>query len=66
MNENKPRVGIDFWRAIKVLFFVLALIVAYLFALNGRYYPIDDGQIDEYFDKWTKTIMVIERIKEIK
>lgn len=36
---------------IKVLFFVFALIVAYLLALNGRYNHIG-GYL--YFDKWTK------------
>lgn len=29
---------------IKVLFFMFALIVAYLFALNGRYIKIEDDK----------------------
>lgn len=48
---------------IKVLFFVFALIVAFLFALNGRYMQVSD---DEFFDKWTKTIIAIEKYEIIK
>ncbi len=48
---------------IKVLFFMFALIVAYLFALNGRYIKIED---DKFFDKWTKTLIIIDRYEEIE
>lgn len=43
--------------AIKTLFAVLILILAYLFALK------DDGY---YFDKWTKSIVKISRYKTIE
>lgn len=42
---------------------VLALIVAYLFALNGRYVKLDD---DYYFDKWTKTMLEIQRVEQVE
>lgn len=48
-------------QTIKVLFIILALIVAFLFALNGRYAMIDE---DYYFDKWKKEVReVYELIK---
>lgn len=50
-------------QTIKVLFFVFALIVAFLFALNGRYMQVSD---DEFSDKWTKTIIAIEKYEIIK
>lgn len=63
MTSNKPdRRNIFVWM-IKVSFLVLALIVAYLFALNGRYTHIGG---DEFFDKWTKTILVIDKFNEIR
>ncbi len=62
MTSNKPHRAIVISKTIKVLFLVFALIVAYLFALNGRYVKQD---ADEYFDKWTKTIIVIDRYKTI-
>lgn len=36
---------------------VILLVLAYLFALNNRYYVKDAGV---YFDKWTKTMYVLE------
>lgn len=47
-------------QTIKVLFFAFALIVAYLFALNGRYNHIG-GYL--YFDKWTKEAREYEVIE---
>lgn len=61
--SNKPRRAIIISRTIKVSFLVFALIIAYLFALNGRYIKQDT---DEYFDKWTKTIIMIDRYKTIE
>lgn len=49
---------------IKILLIVLILIIAYLFALNGRYIQGDDEFI--YFDKWTKSILEITRYKTIE
>lgn len=63
MNQNKPFLDTKIFETIKVLFLIFALIAAYLFALNGRYDRIDD---ECYFDKWTKTILEIQRYKEIK
>ncbi len=60
-TDRKTRI---IW-SIKALFLMLALIVAYLFALNGRYAPIDEDY-DLYFDKWTKTILEIERYDTVK
>ena len=48
---------------IKVFFFALALIVAYLFALNGRYIYLGH---EDFFDKWTKTIIFTDRIEVVK
>lgn len=41
----------DMKKWIKVLLVVLTLIVAFLFALNGRYTKINGSY---YFDKWTQ------------
>lgn len=42
---------------------MFALIVAFLFAQNGRYMMIDD---EYYFDKWTKTMLEIKRYEIIE
>ena len=48
-------------QTIKVLFLILVLILAFLFALNGRYMMIDD---DYYLDKWKKEVRsIFELIK---
>lgn len=54
MGSNKPFSQLLITQTIKVLFFAFALIVAYLFALNGRFIKDDEGY---YFDKWTQTIV---------
>lgn len=59
MSQDNPHTRISASQTIKVLFFVLALIVAFLFALNGRYMMIDD---DYYFDKWKKEVRSVESI----
>lgn len=46
--------------AIKVLLLIFALIIAFLFALNGRYSHVG-GLL--YFDKWTKEIKKYEIIE---
>lgn len=48
---------------VKGIFLVLVLIIAYLFALNGRYIQVDD---DYYFDKWTKSMLEITRYKTVE
>lgn len=63
MNPNKRFTRTQITQTIKVLFFMFALIVAYLFALNGRYIKIED---DKFFDKWTKTILYIGIYEKIK
>lgn len=60
---KKPSTRISVSQTIKALFLILTLIVAFLFALNGRYMMIDD---EYYFDKWTKTMLWIESEKIIK
>lgn len=63
MTTNKPHTRISTSQAIKVLFVILAFIIAFLFALNGRYTKVS---ADEFFDKWTKTIIGIDRYETIK
>lgn len=50
------------FKSIKLLILLFALFIAFLFALNGRYKSYD---YDVHFDKWTKTILYIERFDEI-
>lgn len=52
---NKSKKHISMLQVVKLLFLVLALIVAYLFALNGRYAPA--GERGMFIDKWTKTLI---------
>lgn len=52
---NKPHARITISQVMKILFFILALIVAFLFALNGRYAPA--GEL-WFMDKWTKILIV--------
>lgn len=63
MNSNKRFTRTQITQTIKVLVLVFALIVAFLFTLNGRYMQVSD---DEFFDKWTKTIIAIEKYEIIK
>lgn len=62
-NSNKPFLRIKTSGTTKVSFLAFALIVAFLFALNGRYMKIED---EYYFDKWTKTMLEINRIEVIE
>ena len=48
---------------VMTVFLAIALCIAYLFALNGRYIQEDDGV---YFDKWTKSIVEIVRYKTVE
>ncbi len=54
MGSNKPFSRFLISQTIKVLLCLFALIVAYLFALNGRFIKDDEGY---NFDKWTQTIV---------
>ncbi len=56
-SHNKPIRRLSAMQMIKVLFAVLALIVAYLFSLNGRYVKVDDDLI---MDKWKCELLIIE------
>jgi len=56
---NRPNTRITISEVMKILFFVLALIVAFLFALNGRYMMIDD---DYYLDKWKKEVRSVDEL----
>lgn len=62
-NGNKPHISEIIFKSIKTLILFAALFIAYLFAINGRYHVHGEGM---YFDKWTKTIIFVDRIKEIK
>lgn len=42
----------------KAVVIALALILAYLFALNGRYY-CNEGEVDIVYDKWTRTCLIL-------
>ena len=48
---------------VKCAIVFIALVIAYLFALNGRYTKVD---VDAHFDKWTKTILIIGKEKYIE
>lgn len=54
MNQDKPHTRIFVSQTIKVLFFVFALIIAFLFALNGRYMVVNEDYI---LDKWKKEVI---------
>lgn len=56
-SQNKPHRATIIIRTIKVSVLIFALIVAPLFALNGRYVEVGDY---EFLDKWTKTIIAID------
>lgn len=60
MDINKLFTFPHISKVIKVLLFVSVLIVAFLFALNGRYSHVG-GLL--YFDKWTKEIKKYEVIE---
>lgn len=56
---KKPSTRISASQVIKVLFLVLALTVAFLFALNGRYVMIDKYC---YLDKWKKEVRSVDEL----
>lgn len=56
---KKPSTHISASRVVKVLFLVFALIVVFLFALNGRYVMIDEYY---YLDKWKKEVRSIDEL----
>lgn len=60
MDINKLFTFPHISKVIKVLLFVSVLIVAFLFALNGRYSHVG-GLL--YFGKWTKEIKKYEVIE---
>lgn len=51
MENKKDKVNI-----FKAVVIVAALIIAYLFALNGRYH-CNDGKVGLVYDKWTRTCL---------
>lgn len=57
MTKDKSHIHITISQTIKVLFLILMLIVAFLFALNGRYAPV--GERGLFMDKWTKRLIVL-------
>lgn len=59
-KQNNRFTCTQIFLAIKVLILIFALIVAFLFALNGRYSHV--GEL-LYFDKWTKEIKEYEVIE---
>lgn len=63
MNHNNLYRNTQIAGIVKGVFLVIALVIAYLFALNGRYIQVDD---DYYFDKWTKSMVEITRYKTIE
>lgn len=63
MDINKLFTFPHISKVIKVLLYVSALIIAFLFALNGRYIKVAD---EYYFDKWTKTMLEIEKYEVIE
>lgn len=63
MNHNNLYRNTQIAGIVKGVFLVIALVIAYLFALNGRYIQVDD---DYYFDKWTKSMVEITRYRTIE
>ena len=63
MNQNDSHKATWVFRILKGAFLALVLVIAYLFALNGRYMQVDD---EYYFDKWTKSMLEITRYKTIE
>ena len=61
MNKisEKPCARVSTLQLIRILFFAFALIVAFLFALNGRYVMIDE---DYYLDKWKKEVRSVNEL----
>lgn len=53
--QKKPNIITIIAQIIKLFVVIIALIIAYLFALNGRYTKIYDDSA--FFDKWTKKII---------
>lgn len=62
-NENNPHLSDAIFQTIKVSTLIFASLISFLFTLNGRYHVHNEGM---YFDKWTKTIIFVDRVKEIK
>lgn len=62
-GQNKPDRRTLTARTIKVSLAVFALIVAYLYALNGRYIHVED---DVFFDKWTETMLFVEKERVVE
>lgn len=50
-------------KTIKLLIAIVALVIAYLFALNGRYMRIDESPY--VFDKWKNVIIDITKSERI-
>lgn len=57
MIHNKPHTRISTSQAIKLLLFVLVMIIAYLFALNGRYCRTGADTV-VMFDKWKRELVI--------
>lgn len=56
LTSNEDRISRSF-QTIKALLFLFALIVAFLFALNGRYSHAVGAA---YFDKWTQKGFIVD------
>lgn len=54
MENKKDKVNI-----FKIVVIILALILAYLFALNGRYLSFGNAPI---LDKWTRAFVVYDAV----
>lgn len=48
------------YRVIKIILIVIALVILYLFALNGRYEKVY-GPV--FFDKWGKVLIEVRNTK---
>lgn len=55
-NTNKQTIILQ---VLKIFICICALILAYLFALNGRYMMIDDNY---YLDKWKKEVRSVDEL----
>lgn len=60
MRFFKSNLEMIIYRVIKIILIVIALVILYLYALNGRYENIY-GTV--YFDKWEKVLIEVKRAK---
>lgn len=51
----------EYW--FKIALLLVILILGYLFALNGRYYKLNESNPNILIDKWTLEIVEVVKVK---